>query len=178
MRRPVSDATPATPEDPRDKLRASLEPLIELLSARIAEPPAPPAPAPPPVPDDDPEDEFRARFEAEREDEFRARMISEKRDVATKAARFLQEIHSWQRDITAQIQQLRDEPKPEPALPPVVYMTAPLAPRAPRNWRLVVTSRENGLMRTVLATADGEREIEFKITRTPDGYTKSIEAKA
>lgn len=160
----------------KQTLRESFEKIIEALDSVPDDPPASSPASSPPV--DDEESEFRARYEAERRDEeeaeFQSRLLAEKKQTRSKAERFLTEIRGWQQAMEARVDKIETTPAPEPAPPIIQQVVAPQS--ASRNWRLDVTARENGLMKTVLATADDERAVQFTITRTPDGYPKSIQA--
>jgi len=160
----------------KQTLRESFEKIIEALDSVPDDPAPAPASAPP---FDDEETEFRARYEQERreeeEAEFQARLLAEKKQTRSKAERFLTEIRGWQQTIEERVGKIESTPAPEPAPPPIIQQV--VAPQsASRNWQLQVTSRENGLMRTVLATDGEERRVEFTITRTPDGYPKAIQS--
>ena len=124
------------------------------------------------------EAEFTARFAGEQDDEFKDRLLTEKRTITAKAEKFLSDIRKWQTDITSRLAGIEDKPAK------IVHVhEAPGVRQAPQTkpkrgpWRLDVTSRENGLMRTVTGRSD-DRAIQFTISRTPDGFPKAIEAVA
>jgi len=157
-----------------EQLRASLEPLIEILAK--AAPAAAPAPAR--EPDDDSEAEFRARLEAEMEDEFRERLLTEKKQVATAASRFTKNIEQWKADVRHEIDEIKSRPVTVIQAAPiqVVEPKPESKPPSALDWTLEVTGRDNGLIRTVVGTAEG-REVQFTIRRTPDGFPKAIDVR-
>ena len=111
------------------------------------------------------EQEFRIRHQFEQEEQARE-------TFAKKTAKDIGEIRSLTRQLSEKLDGLAA--RPMPTIPAPVVQHIHHEKPSPKEWTLEVTSRENGLMRTVVASADGEKSAEFTIYRTPDGYPKTI----
>ena len=113
------------------------------------------------------EQEFRVRHQFEQEEQAREKF-------ASKTAKDIGEIRTLTRQLSEKIDGVAARPMPTVPAPVVQHIHHEKP--SPKEWTLSVTSREGGLMRTVVALADGTKAVEFTISRTPDGYPKTIQA--
>jgi len=110
-------------------------------------------------------EEFLIRHQFEQEEQAREKF-------ASKTNKELGDIRALARRLEEKLDGLAARPMPTVPAPVVQHIHHEKP--SPKEWTLEVTSRENGLMRTVVASADGEKSTEFTIYRTPDGYPKKI----
>jgi hypothetical protein len=125
-----------------------------------------------------PDAEFIARFAAEVAEEIERRVESESAAVRSMVRKALAEIKEWRAQVDRRVMEV--ENRPPQIVKTEVEVREAAAPRRarPKTWSLRVMSSDGGLMRTVLAEADTGATMTFTISRTPDGFPKTITATA